>query len=94
MDIQNKEFWDIIRKSYNEKRQKFDQVLTFESGSSQFDRIMGSPNFGSKFLGFGHHHNAIGDKIPDKVIVIPKDVAGAERKLTVAVVFRGPPPTA
>jgi len=88
MDIQNKEFWGIIRNNYNDLKQPFDQVLTFKSGTPQFDRIMGSPNFKSKFFAFGNHHNDIGDPVPDKVIVIPKDAPDSGNKLTVAVVFK------
>lgn len=87
-DIQNKEFWAITRQNYNDMKQPFDQVLTFKSGTPQFDRYMGSPNFGSKFFSFGNHHNAMGDGIPDKVIVIPKDVENSGNKLTVGVVFK------
>ncbi|SMR51210.1 unnamed protein product [Zymoseptoria tritici ST99CH_1E4] len=72
MDIQNTEFYKIVRANYNEAKQPFDQILTFNSGTPAFNRIMGSPNFRSKFLAYGYHHNAIGNKVPDKVVVAPK----------------------
>ena len=88
MDVQNKEFWAITRQNYNDMKQPFDQVLTFEHGTPQFNRYMGSPSLFSKFYSFGNHHNAIGNKIPDKVIVIPKQAEGSGGQLTVAVVFK------
>jgi hypothetical protein len=88
MDIQNKEFWGITRQSYNDKMQPFEQVLTFQHGTPQFERFMGSPNINSKFYYFINHHNAIGNKTPEKVIVIPKQVENSGGKLTVALVFK------
>lgn len=94
-DVQNKEFWGITRQNYNDMKQPFSQVLTFKSGTPQFDRYMGSPNFGSKWLSFINHHNAIGNAVPDKIVVIPKDyeLPGSKPPVTVgtltaAVVFK------
>ncbi|SMQ50234.1 unnamed protein product [Zymoseptoria tritici ST99CH_3D7] len=93
MDIQNTEFYKIVRANYNEAKQPFDQILTFNSGTPAFNRIMGSPNFRSKFLAYGYHHNAIGNKVPDKVVVAPKQaqklaegVSGTQ--LYAAVIFK------
>lgn len=44
-DVQNKEFWAITKQNYDDMKQSFDKVLTFERGSPQFDRYMGSPKF-------------------------------------------------
>ncbi|CAG8957506.1 hypothetical protein HYFRA_00011488 [Hymenoscyphus fraxineus] len=88
MDVQNKEFWAITRENYNDMKQPFSEILTFNRGTPQFDRIMGSPNFNSKFYSFANHHNAIGNKVPDKVIVVPKQAENSGNKLTVAVVFK------
>nr|POE51814.1 hypothetical protein CFP56_26021 [Quercus suber] len=89
-NIVNKEFWAITRSNYNDAGQPFEQVLTFEHGSPGFDQFMGSPNIRSKFYAFGNHHNAIGSKVPDRIIVIPKqaqDTRG-DGQLDVAVVFK------
>lgn len=87
-NIQNKEFWAITRQNYNDKNQPFNQVLIFPRGTPEFDRYMGSPNFNSKFFSFANHHEAIGNKVPDKVIVIPKQAENSGNELTVAVVFK------
>ncbi|USW57234.1 hypothetical protein Slin15195_G105530 [Septoria linicola] len=87
-DVQNKELWGIVRQNYDDVKQPFEQVLTFQRGTPQFDRIMGSPNFSSKFYSFGNHHNALGNKVPDKVVVAPKQAPEGTGGLTLAVVFK------
>lgn len=52
----------------------FDQVVTFQKGTPQFNRLMGSPNLSSKFFAFTNHHNAIGNKLPIKIVLMPKQV--------------------
>ncbi|KAG6010739.1 hypothetical protein E4U21_004127 [Claviceps maximensis] len=88
MDVQNKEFWAITRECYNARRQSFNEILTFEHGSPEFNRYMGSPNFKSKFYSFANHHGSIANKTPDKVVVIPKQHEKSGGKLTVAIVFK------
>ncbi|KAG6099711.1 hypothetical protein E4U30_006153 [Claviceps sp. LM220 group G6] len=88
MDVQNKEFWAITRESYNARKQPFKEILTFPRGSPEFNRFMGSPNFSSKFYSFANHHNAIGNKVPDKVIVMTREHPNSGGKLTVAVTFK------
>ncbi|KAG5983916.1 hypothetical protein E4U55_006699 [Claviceps digitariae] len=90
MDVQNKEFWAITRECYNARGQPFTQILTFERGTAEFNRFMGSPNFNSKFFSFANHHDALGNKVPYKVIVIPMQHAeeGKVGKLTVGIVFK------
>ncbi|KAG5923432.1 hypothetical protein E4U42_004963 [Claviceps africana] len=87
MNVQNKEFWGITRECYNARGQPFSEVLTFERGTAEFNRFMGSPSFSSKFLSFANHHNAIDNKVPQRVIVMPEQHANSGGKLTVAVVF-------
>lgn len=87
MDIQNKEFWGITRQNYDDMKQPFTEVLTFKTGTPQFDRYMGSPNLNSKFFSFINHHNALGNKVPVKIVVIPKQVENSAGQLTAAVVF-------
>lgn len=86
-DIQNKGFFAITRQNYNDLKQPFDKVLTFERGTPQFYRYMGSDNIRSTIFSFGNHHHAIGNKIIDKIIVIPKQVQGSDDELAVAIVF-------
>lgn len=88
-DVRNQELWAIVKNNYNDKEKSFDNVLTFERGSAQFNRIMGSPNFRSKMYGYGNHHNAIGGKVPNKVIVVPKQAQAddPDAELILAVVF-------
>lgn len=92
MDVQNKEFWAITRQNYNDLKQPFTQVLTFQRNTPQFDRYMGSPNMNSKLYSFANHHNAIGNKIPTSIIVIPKQAENSGNKLTAAVIFKDPEP--
>ncbi|OAQ59216.1 hypothetical protein VFPPC_16897 [Pochonia chlamydosporia 170] len=92
MDVQNKEFWAITRQNYNDLKQPFTQVLTFQRNTPQFDRYMGSPNMNSKLYSFANHHNAIGNKIPTSIIVIPKKAENSGNKLTAAVIFKDPEP--
>jgi hypothetical protein len=73
-DIQNKEFWAITRQNYNDRKATFEQVLTFERGTPQFDRYIGSPNIGSKLFGLANHHNAISNREPSKIVIMPKQV--------------------
>ncbi|KAK8003963.1 hypothetical protein PG989_003682 [Apiospora arundinis] len=87
-NIQNKEFWEITRQNYNDVKQPYSQVMTFEHGTPQFDRYMGSPNINSKFFSWGNHHNAIGNKQVDKIVVIPKQVEGSGGKMTAALIFK------
>ncbi|KAI1840390.1 hypothetical protein JX266_013398 [Neoarthrinium moseri] len=88
MDIQNKEFWGITRQNYNDMKQPFSEVLTFNRGTPQFDRYMGSPNIKSKFFSYGNHHNAIGNKVVDKIIIIPKQAENSGGKFTAALIFK------
>ncbi|CAG8977876.1 hypothetical protein HYALB_00001753 [Hymenoscyphus albidus] len=86
-NIQNKEFWAITRENYNDMRQPYTKVLTFERGTPQFDRYIGSPNIWSKFWGFGNHHNALGKPILMRIIVTPAQVSNAFG-LGAAIVFK------
>lgn len=88
-NIKNEQTWDMTRDTYNELKIKFDQRKTFEKGTKEFDRFVGSPNFGSKFFGYGNHHNAIGNKIPYKVTIVPKQAVGKKDfdEMTIAVFF-------
>lgn len=88
-NVQNQEFWAMVKQAYTDLGQEFKQVLTFERGTPQFERFMGSPNFFSKFFSFSNHREAIGNKVPDKVIVAPKQVEGnTSGGLAVAIVFK------
>ncbi|KAK8132089.1 hypothetical protein PG999_000262 [Apiospora kogelbergensis] len=87
-DIQNKEFWEITRQNYNDMKQPYSQVMTFEHDTAQFERYMGSPNLNSKFFSWGNHHNAIGNKVVDKIVIIPKQAENSGRKMTAALVFK------
>jgi hypothetical protein len=86
-NIQNKEFWAITRQNYNDKKAGFDRVLTFERGTEQFKRYMGSPNLGSKFYAFANHHRAISNRVPSKIVIMPKQV-----KVEGVIVEEGEPP--
>lgn len=87
-NVQNKAFWEIVRQSYNDRKQPYTQILTFERGTTQFERIMGSPNFASRFFSFANHHNALGDKIPKRIVVAPKQTSEEVVKtLDVALIF-------
>ena len=76
-DIQNKEFW-AITENYNDKKQGFNQVLTFakDTDKPQFLRFMGSPNLASKFYAFSNHHNALDDNVPTSITIIPRQAQG------------------
>lgn len=97
-NVQNKEFWAITRQAYNDAKQPFDKVLTFQRGHPEtgaaFDRFMGSPNLSSKFYSFANHHNEIGNRVPYKVVVSPKQHRAkigdnpSTHYLNVAVVFK------
>ncbi|CAG8956015.1 hypothetical protein HYFRA_00008871 [Hymenoscyphus fraxineus] len=86
-NIQNKEFWAITRENYNDMKQPYTKALTFERGTPQFDRYMGSPNIWSKFWGFGNHHNALGKPIPMRIIITPTQVPNSFG-LGAAIVFK------
>lgn len=73
-NIQNKEFWAITRQTYNEQKKPFDQMLSFNRGTAEFTRFMGSPNLASKFFGFANHHRAINNRVPTKIVIMPKQV--------------------
>ncbi|CAK3917485.1 Hypothetical predicted protein [Lecanosticta acicola] len=94
MNIQNKGFWAITIQNYNDLRTPLDKVLTFKSGTPQFERYMGSDNLKSKFYAFANHHWAIGNKIPDQIIVVPKQAMktdatiGQSPQLIAVVIFR------
>ncbi|KAI1868396.1 hypothetical protein JX265_007219 [Neoarthrinium moseri] len=88
MELQNKEFWGITRQNYNDMKQPFSEVMTFNRGTPQFERYMGSPNINSKFFSYGNHHNAIGNKIVDKIVIIPKQAENSGGKFTAALIFK------
>jgi hypothetical protein len=88
VNIQNQEFWNVVRASYDEAKKPFDRVLTFtpEKQKAAFERFMGTPNISSKLFGFQNHYNAIGKKTPKSIIVIPKQSPDAD-DLSIALVF-------
>ena len=87
-NIMNKGFFDITRQNYNDMKQPFDKMLTFNRGTPQFDRFMGSEIIWSKVVSFTNHHNAIGNKIIEKIVVVPKQAKNSDEELAVAIVFK------
>ncbi|CAJ2500131.1 Uu.00g029840.m01.CDS01 [Anthostomella pinea] len=91
MNIQNKGFWSITAKNYEEFGKKTDEMVVWEAGHGdalkRFKRFLGSDNINGKLLALTNHHNAIKDKDIAKVITIPKDVPGSQGKFTAALVL-------
>jgi hypothetical protein len=87
-DIQNKGFFDITRKNYNDKHENFKTVLTFKAGTAEFNRYIGSDNVKSKMFSFINHHNAIGNKKIEKIVVAPMQADKADHELSIAIVFK------
>jgi hypothetical protein len=92
VNIQNQEFWNVVRASYDERNKPFEQVLTFtpEHNKAAFDRFMGTPNISSKLFGFSNHYIALGRNPPRSIVVIPQQSTGAD-ELSIALVFKETP---
>jgi hypothetical protein len=79
-NIQNRLFWEITRKNYDATGHPFSHVVTFAKDTPEFNRYMGSDNINSKFFGFGNHHNALGNKRPVEIIIVPKQATEVRQK--------------
>jgi hypothetical protein len=91
VNIQNQEFWNVVRASYDEIGKPFDRVEEFtpENNKVAFDRFMGTPNINSKLFGFANHYDALGKKKPLSIVVIPQQYKHAD-ELSIALVFEKP----
>jgi hypothetical protein len=79
-NIQNRLFWEITRKNYDATGHPFSHVVTFAKDTPEFNRYMGSDNINSNFFGFGNHHNALGNKRPVEIIIVPKQATEVRQK--------------
>jgi hypothetical protein len=86
VNIQNQEFWNVVRANYDDYKAPFEKVLAFKAGTVAFNRLLGTQNINSMLFGFQNHYIALGRKMPTRIIVIPKEVPNAG-ELSIALVF-------